>query len=135
MSEDKVEAVKEWPVPENIKAVQAFLGFANFYRRFIEGFSKVCKPLTDLLQKDKKWYWTAAHEQAFEELKRLFTSAPILLHFDPSRRTVVETDASDFAKGAVLSQYGDNGKLHPVAFYSKKFSPAEINYDIHDKEM
>ncbi|KAH0607133.1 uncharacterized protein H6S33_003121 [Morchella sextelata] len=135
MSEDKVEAVKEWPVPENIKAVQAFLGFANFYRRFIEGFSKVCKPLTDLLQKDKKWYWTAAHEQAFEELKRLFTSAPILLHFDPSRRTVVETDASDFAKGAVLSQYGDDGKLHPVAFYSKKFSPAEINYDIHDKEM
>jgi hypothetical protein len=135
MSEDKVEAVKEWPVPENIKAVQAFLGFANFYRRFIEGFTKVCKPLTDLLQKNKKCYWAAAHEQAFKELKRLFTSALILLHFDPSRRTVVETDGSDFAKGAVLSQHGDDGKLHPVAFYSKKFSPAEITYDIHDKEM
>jgi hypothetical protein len=107
MSEDKVEAVQEWPVPRNIKGVQGFLGFANFYRRFIEGFSKVCKPLTDLLQNDKKWCWTAACEQAFEELKRLFTSAPILLHFDPSRRTVVETDASDFAKGAVLSQYGE----------------------------
>ncbi|KAH0607988.1 uncharacterized protein H6S33_002040, partial [Morchella sextelata] len=110
MSEDKVEAVKEWPVPENIKAVQAFLGFANFYRRFIEVFSKVCKPLTDLLQKDKKWYWTAAHEQAFEELKRLFTSAPILLHFDPSRRTVVETDASDFAKSGALC----NGAISTV---------------------
>ncbi|KAH0610713.1 uncharacterized protein H6S33_012240 [Morchella sextelata] len=115
MLEDKLEADKEWPIPENVKAVQAFLGFVNFYRRFIDGFSKVCKLLTDLLQKDKKWYWTAAHEQAFEELNRLFTSTPILLHFDPSRRTVVETDASDFVKGA--------------------FSPAEINYDIHHKEM
>ncbi|KAH0603149.1 uncharacterized protein H6S33_008153 [Morchella sextelata] len=122
LSEDKVGAVKELPVPENIKAVQAFLGFANFYRRFIEGFNN-------------KWYWTAVHELAFEELKRLFTSAPIRLHFYPSRRTVVETDASDFVKGAVLSQYADDGKLHLVAFYSKKLTSAEINYDIHDKEM
>lgn len=60
MSKEKVNAVREWPVPQNVKGVQAFLGFANFYRRFIAGFSRVCKPLTDLLQKDKKWYWTAA---------------------------------------------------------------------------
>ena len=135
MSKEKVQAVQEWPVPRNVKDVQAFLGFANFYRRFIEGFSKVCKPLTDLLRKDGKWYWTAACDKAFEKLKELFTSEPVLCHFHPSRRTVVETDASDFAKGAVLSQYGEDGRLHPVAFYSKKHSPAEINYDIHDKEM
>ncbi len=135
MSKEKVQAVQEWPVPRNVKDVQAFLGFANFYRRFIEGFSKVCKPLTDLLRKEGKWYWTAACEEAFKRLKELFTSEPVLRHFHPSRRTVVETDASDFAKGAVLSQYGEDGRLHPIAFYSKKHSPAEINYDIHDKEM
>lgn len=135
MSKSKVNAVQEWPVPRNVKDVQAFLGFANFYRRFIEGFSKVCKPLTDLLRKEGKWFWTAACEQAFHQLKELFTSEPVLSHFHPTRRTVVETDASDFAKGAVLSQYGEDGKLHPVAFYSKKHSPAEVNYDIHDKEM
>jgi RNase H-like domain found in reverse transcriptase/Reverse transcriptase (RNA-dependent DNA polymerase)/Integrase zinc binding domain/Chromo (CHRromatin Organisation MOdifier) domain/Integrase core domain len=135
MSKGKVNAVQEWPVPRNVKDVQAFLGFANFYRRFIEGFSRVCKPLTDLLRKDGKWFWSAACDKAFQKLKELFTSEPVLSHFHPSRRTVVETDASDFAKGAVLSQYGEDGKLHPVAFYSKKHSPAEINYDIHDKEM
>ena len=95
----------------------------------------MCKPLTDLLRKEGKWYWTAACEEAFKRLKELFTSEPVLRHFHPSRRTVVETDASDFAKGAVLSQYGEDGRLHPIAFYSKKHSPAEINYDIHDKEM
>ena len=103
MSKEKVQAVQEWPVPRNVKDVQAFLGFANFYRRFIEGFSKVCKPLTDLLRKEGKWYWTAACEEAFKRLKELFTSEPVIRHFHPSHRTVVETDASDFAKGAVLS--------------------------------
>ena len=135
MSKEKVQAVTEWPVPKDIKGVQSFLGFANFYRRFIQGFSKICKPLTDMLHKNIKWYWTAACDNAFLELKRLFTEAPVLAHFDPSRRTVVETDVSDFAKGAVLSQYGIDLKLHPVAFYSKKFFPAEINYDVHDKKM
>src|SRR6202162_2246059 len=103
MSKEKVQAVQEWLVPRNVKDVQAFLGFANFYRRFIEGFSRVCKPLTDLLRKDGKWYWTAACDKAFEYLKELFKSEPVLCHFHPSRRKVVETDASDFVKGAVLS--------------------------------
>jgi hypothetical protein len=135
MSKEKVQAVQVWPVPRNVKDVQAFLGFANFYRRFIEGFSKMCKSLTDLLRKDGKWYWTTTCDTALEYLKELFTSEPVLCHFHPSSCTVVETDASDFAKGAVLSQYGEDGKLHPVAFFSMKHSPAEINYDIHDKEM
>jgi hypothetical protein len=74
-------------------------------------------------------------ELAFDELKRRFTTAPILRHFDPKKVCMVETDASDFALGAVLSQKGDDGRLHPVAFHSRKFTPAEINYEIHDKEL
>jgi hypothetical protein len=83
----------------------------------------------------KKWEWTVAMELAFDELKRRFTTAPILRHLDPKKVCVVETDASDFALGAVISQKGDDGRLHPVAFHSRKFTPAEINYEIHDKEL
>jgi hypothetical protein len=71
----------------------------------------------------------------FEELKKRFTTAPILDHFDPRKVCIVETDASDFALGAALSQKGNDGKLHPLAFHSRKFSPAEMNYEIHDKEL
>ena len=134
MAEDKVKTLLEWNPPTNVTAVQSFLGFANFYHRFIEGFSKVCKPLTDLTKKGLRWQWTEDAQKAFDELKRRFTSAPILRHFDPSLPTVMETDASDFAIGAVLSQQVDN-RLHPIAFHSRKMDKAEINYEIHDKEM
>jgi hypothetical protein len=72
---------------------------------------------------------------AFNELKTGFTSDPILAHFDPQKPVIIETDASDFALGAVLSQRDGEKCLHPVAFHSRKFSPAEINYEIHDKEL
>jgi hypothetical protein len=83
----------------------------------------------------KKWEWTVAMELAFDELKRRFTMAPILRQFDLKKVCMVEIDASDIALGAVLSQKGDNGRLYPVAFHSRKFTPAEINYEIHDKEL
>jgi transposase InsO family protein len=134
MSLDKVQTILDWETPKNVKDVQAFLGFANFYRRFIEGFSRICKPLTDLTKKDIRWEWNAHAEIAFQQLKKRFTSAPILKHYDPKLPTVLETDASDFAIGAVLSQE-HNGRLHPIAFHSRKMQPAEINYEIHDKEM
>jgi len=102
--------------PHEYEGCVGLLGFANFYRRFIEGFSKLCKPLADLLRKDRKCYWTAARDKAFEYLKELFTSERVLFHFQPSCRTVAKTDASIFAKGVVFSQYGEDGKLHPVAF-------------------
>ena len=82
MSTAKVESVKNWPVPRNVKDVQAFLGFTNFYRPFIEGFSKICKPLTDLTQKDKMFECTSQCEEAFRRLKTMFTEGPILAHFD-----------------------------------------------------
>jgi hypothetical protein len=74
-------------------------------------------------------------KKAFVNLKECFTTAPILTHFNPKRQCIVETDASDFALGAVLSQKEDDDMLHPIAYYSRKFSPAEINYEIHDKEL
>jgi len=86
-------------------------------------------------EKGKDWAWTHEAEAAFKKLKERFTTAPILAHFDPTRPVIVETDASDFALGAVLSQRDEKGRLHLVAFHSRKFQPAEINYKIHDKEV
>jgi hypothetical protein len=83
----------------------------------------------------KKWEWTIAMELAFDELKRRFTTAPILGHCNPKKVYIVETNASNFTLGAVLSQKRDDGRLHPVVFYLRKFTPAEINYKIHDKEL
>src|SRR5258706_10369583 len=136
MSQEKVQGVLDWKSPSSLVEVQQFLGFANFYRRFIQDYSRVARPMTELTKGDgKNWSWTTEAEQAFTKLKSLFTTAPILAHFEPSRPVIVETDASDFALGAVLSQRAVDGKLHPCAFHSRKFTLAEINYEIHDKEL
>jgi hypothetical protein len=135
MTSHKVEAVERWPVLRIVKDIQAFLGFANFYPRLIQEFSKVCKPLTDLTRKSNAFAWSTIYEDALQHLKQLFTEGPKLAHFDANRPTRVETDASDFGLGAVLSQLCDDGKWHPVTFHSWKFQPAEINYDVHHKEM
>src|SRR5438128_7938072 len=100
----KVAGVLEWPSPTKVKQVQAFLGFANFYRRFIKDFSKHAKPLTILTQKDQPWVWGDEQEEAFKTLKDAFTSAPILRIPDDVNQFRLETDSSDFATGAVLSQ-------------------------------
>jgi len=135
MSERKVESVMNWRAPRSVKKVQIFIGFANFYRRFIKDFSKICTPITETLKEDKaKFHWGPKQNKAFTELKRKFITAPILEHSYPDRETVVEMDASDFALGCVLSQYKDK-RLHPVAFYSRKLNPAERNYEIHNKEL
>jgi hypothetical protein len=136
MSDEKSEAIRNWPTSQNIKKVQAFLGFANFYRWFIEGFNRVCKPLTDLFRNDSKFHWNEASDRALELLNERFSSAPILAHFDPDVPTKVETDASNFAKSGILSQLSPvDNKWHPVAFYSQKMSEAELNYDVDDKEL
>jgi transposase InsO family protein len=135
MDPAKVEAVKEWPLPQHLKDVQAFLGFANYYRRFIFEYSKKVTPMTTLTHKETPFIWSPECQKVFEELKEAFTSAPILRHFDPDKPIVVETDASDFVSGGVLSQPDEENVLHPVAYFSKKHSPAECNYEIYDKEL
>ena len=118
-----------------VKRVRRFLGFVNFYYRFIRDFAKVVRPLTDLTQKDTEFRWTDEAEQAFQCLKRMFVTAPNLLIFDPDRETVLETDSSGYCTGGVLMQYDDQGVLRPCAFFSKKNLPAECNYPIYDKEL
>jgi len=103
MAEGKVEVVLGWKTPESLTEVQSFLGFANFYRRFIQDYSRVARPRTQLTKGDEKeWKWNPQAEKAFQELKRRFTTAPILAHFDATKPVIIETDASDFAIGAVL---------------------------------
>ncbi|PIL26327.1 hypothetical protein GSI_12083 [Ganoderma sinense ZZ0214-1] len=130
----KVKGIAAWPVPQNASDVQKFRGFANFYRRFIKDFSAVCKPL-DRLTGNAPWKWEAEEQEAFDELKRRFTESPVLSMYDPDCKTRIEVDASGYATGAVLSQEGEDGKWHPVAFHSESMSDAERNYEIYDKEM
>ena len=134
MYPEKINTVLEWDAPETVKDIQPFLGFANFYRRFIEGYSKLTRPLTNLTKKLKKFFWSAECDKAFQELKCRFTSALMLRDFDPHLPCIIECDASDFAIGAMLSKKCD-GRLHPVAFHSRKMNKYEINYEIHDKEL
>jgi len=116
--------------------VQAFIGFINFYRRFIWDFSTIARPLFDLTRSDKAWNWDAKEQKAFECLKMTVTTAPVLVSPQGSESFHIEANSSDFASGAILSQQlpGEE-KWHPVAFYSKSLSPVEQNYEIHDKEM
>jgi hypothetical protein len=136
MAQDKVQCIWDWECPRCLRDVQSFIGFANFYRQFIEGFSKITKPLSDSTKgSPKDWIWMDTMTKSFEKLKHCFTTTPILAHFDLHRECIVKTDASDFALGGTLSQTAEDKKRHPNAFHSRKFSPAEINYEIHDKEL
>ncbi|KAK3566607.1 hypothetical protein QTP86_001486 [Hemibagrus guttatus] len=136
MDEKKVTAVRDWSRPTSVKELQRFLGFANFYRRFIRGYSSVTSPLTNLLRnKPKSLTWTPAAMQAFDTLKQAFTTTPLLVHPDPELPFVVEVDASTTGVGAVLSQQQEKPpRLHPCAFFSRKLNPAEANYDIGNRE-
>lgn len=136
MDPAKVAAVISWPAPETRKQLQRFLGFVNFYRRLIHGYSTVAAPLTALTSSKVPFKWTTAAEEAFSHLKERFSSAPILRVPDPDSQFVVEVDASDVGLGAVLSQrVTDDQKLHPCAFFSRRLSPAERNYDIGNREL
>ena len=128
MEPGKVEAVTGWATPSNRKEVQRFLGFANFYRRFIRNFSSVAAPLHALTSSAVRFQWNPAADAAFQRLKGAFTTAPVLTLPDSRQQFVVEVDASDMGIGAILSQRsaGDN-KLHPCAFLSRRLSPAERN--------
>ena len=136
MDPAKVAGVVEWLVLSTKKEVQSFLGFTNFYRRFIRDFSYHVCPLFDLTKNNAKWCWSAEEQSAFNTLKGLITSTPILTSLDNTQPFNIEADSSDFATGAVLSQQSpDDGTWHPVVFLSKSLSAVERNYEIHDKEM
>ena len=136
MTDRKVKAVGDWPTPKSMRDVQCFLGFSNYYRRFISHFSHIVTPLSRLLRKKVPFIWSQEAEEAFLYLKRAFTSAPVLAHPNPDKPYIVEADASDVAVGAVLSQRDTyNGQLHPIAFLSKTLTDTERNYTIAEKEL
>ena len=135
MSDAKVKTIQEWPEPRKVKDIQSFLGFANFYRRFIFNYSDIVIPLTRLTRKDTPWNFDENCRRAFNTLKQAFTSAPILTHWVPDAQLVVETDTSDYALAAILSIMTKDNEIHPVAFHSRTFSALELNYDVHDKEL
>jgi len=131
----KVQGVTDWPQPAKVRDVQSFIGFMNFYQRFIHNFSEIACPLHALTWKSKDWSWGAAKQQAFDALKSAVTSAPMLTFPSKSGPFCLECDASNFTTGAVLSQQQEDGLFHPIGFMSKSFSNMERNYQIHDKEM
>ncbi len=135
MDPAKVQAVTNWAVPTTLKEAQAFVEFCNFYRRFIKSFSKIVRPIIQLTKKEVAFEWSPACQMSFLLLKDAVTRAPVLKHFDRTKEAVLETDSSDYVNGGVLSQYDDDGVLHPVAYYSKNLTPAECNYHIYDKEL
>ncbi|KAH7548622.1 reverse transcriptase [Bipolaris maydis] len=135
MNPKKIQTVQEWPKPKTVKDVQSFLGFANYYRKFIKDYSKITTPLTEITKKEIGFKWEQEHQEAFERIKQIFLEAPVLEMYNPQRPTRVETDASDYALGAVLSQQCTDKKWRPVFYHSRKFSGAELNYDVHDKEL
>jgi len=135
MEEEKVKGVIEWPTPKCIKDVQKFLGLANYYRQFIEGFASIARPLHDMVKKDKKWDWIERQKKAFRELKEWFTKEPVLAALDLDKKLRVEVNTSNYVTGGVLSMEGEDGKWILVAFLSKSLNETERNYEIHDKEM
>lgn len=134
MLPDRVCVINEWQPPTNVKAVQSFLGFCNFYRSFIPNYSELATPLTNLTHKDRKWSWETVEQSAFDNLKCQFNNTTVMRHFDNCQSITLETDASDFAISRILSQEHDDG-LRPVGFFSRKLQPAELNYNTHDKEL
>ncbi len=130
MDPSKIAAILEWEPPTKVTDLRSFLGLANYYRRFIQGYSSITVPLTDLLKKGRAWEWTDRCQAAFNRLKRAVTEEPVLVLPDFGKPFEVETDASDFAIGGVLMQEG-----HPVAFESRKLNNAERRYTVQEKEM
>ena len=132
--EEKVRAVKDWPVPANVRELKSFLGLASYYRRFVRGFSCIAAPLFRLQQKDCDFAWTSDCEQAFSSLKKALTESPILTPPDPNLPFVLDTDASDVGMGAVLSQVGPEGEK-VIAYFSKTFNKAERRYCVTRREL
>ncbi|MBW0573073.1 hypothetical protein O181_112788 [Austropuccinia psidii MF-1] len=134
MDQEKVQQILNWPPPRNLKALQSFPGFANFYLCFIKNYSKKISSLTIFLKKDSCFLLNKEALRHFHQLKEALNISPSLSHFDSSLPTIVETDASNYAFCAVLSHISDSGK-HPIAFDSRKLLPPELNYEIYDKEL
>ena len=135
MDPTKLKAVEQWEPPKSVKVVRSFIGFCNFYQKFIPHFSAIAWPLIDLTKKGVPFCWKKEQDEAFIKLKETFLSAPVIKMPDMTKPFFVMTDASLTASRGILMQKDSNGDLHPCAYHSATFSPAKLNYDIYDREL
>ena len=131
----KLKAIQDWPLPRMVKDIQKFLGFCNFYRRFIKDYSHIARPLFNLTKKETPWNWTMECNTAFETLQQTMIMSPVLMLPDHEKPFFLITDASNYATGAILEQRDALGWSHLIAYFSKSLQPVEWNYEIHDKEL
>src|SRR6266436_2510850 len=135
MDPTKVSTIQDWPKPRKVQDVQAFLGFTNFYQRFIHDYSETTLPLNHLCKKSTTWHFGMEEAKAFQNLKKAFGSALVLAHWAPDLPMTVETDASDCTIVGILSVTTEDGEIWPVAFYSHTLQSTKWNYDTHNKEL
>ena len=118
-----------------MKQTRSFLGFGNYYRRFISGFAHLARPLHDLTKKNKIWDWTPECQVTFDLLKERFTTAPVLMMPNINKPFILETDASKWAVGAALMQKDENDQIHPCGYLSHALTPTERNWQIYNREL
>jgi RNase H-like domain found in reverse transcriptase/Reverse transcriptase (RNA-dependent DNA polymerase) len=135
MDPAKLKGILDWPAPKTVKEVRSFLGFGNFYRRFIKGFSHLAHPLNDLLKKDKKFVWSEECQESFDQLKKRFTEELVLMMPDHSKPFQIQVDSLLFATGGILTQMDTNRDRHPCAYLSKSLTKEQRNYDTGDREL
>ncbi len=135
MNSEKIETILQWATSQNLKQVQEFLRFCNFYKRFIRNFAKIVKSLIKLTRKNVSFLWNEACKQTFELLKRTIIEVFILAHFDSKKQTYIKSDSSNFVFAKILSQMRKNDELHFVIFFSKNLASIECNYEIYDKKL
>ena len=129
MDPTELNEIRNWPTPTKVKDVRSFLGFANFYRKFIGDYSNIAHPLLDLTKKDTPWNWNNFCQNAFNRLKNCFLTKPVLHLPDTFKPFAITTDASKYASGGVLLKTDSNGEWHPCSYLSQSFGTAERNYD------
>ncbi len=135
MNSFKIDIIVNWLILINVKDVQSFLDFTNFYRRFIYDYSRIVISLTHLIRKDVFFVWFQKCQIAFNILKKVFTFKIILHHYNSDHKIVIEIDALNYVFKDILSQYNENEILHSVTYFSKKHNSVECNYEIYDKEL
>jgi RNase H-like domain found in reverse transcriptase/Reverse transcriptase (RNA-dependent DNA polymerase) len=135
MDPAKLKGILDWPAPKTVKEVRSFLGFGNFYRHFIKGFSHLAHSLNDLLKKDKKFVWSEECQESFNQLKKRFTKEPVLMMPDHSKPFQIQVDSSLFATGGILTQMDTNEDRHPCTYLSKSLTKKQRNYDTGDREL
>ena len=131
----KILAVQEQLIPKTVKDVQSFLGFANYYQKFIKDYLKIIVPLSKITKKKTEFSQNKEQQEAFNQIKQIFLKAPILEIYNLKRETRVKTNALDYALGAVLLQQCLDKKQRLVFYYLRKFSRAELNYNVYNKEL